>query len=160
MLLGFKKQFAAYVEEGSKTHTIRAAAKRIPKIGEGCHCYTDSRRKTMRLLGRWICTRVETVSITRVLNPKAPLWLAIEGALLSPDETNAFFLRDGFRDENGETFSYIWQAAEFWERTHRLIEGTTFYGYVIHWDYSQRAATPGRRKRTKAESKLPVKPSR
>lgn len=38
MLLGFKKQFAAYVEEGSKTHTIRAPRAIRPKPGaEQCH---------------------------------------------------------------------------------------------------------------------------
>lgn len=51
MLLGFKRQFAKYVEEGSKTHTVRGFRKISPKVGDICHCYVDPRQKTMRLLG-------------------------------------------------------------------------------------------------------------
>ena len=58
MLLGFKRRFAPFVEEGSKTHTIRAKRKIAPKVGETCHCYVDPRQKTMRLLGRWTCVKV------------------------------------------------------------------------------------------------------
>lgn len=53
MLLVFKRQFASFVEEGSKTHTIRGKQKIAPKVGDVAHCYVDPRQKSMRLLGRW-----------------------------------------------------------------------------------------------------------
>lgn len=34
MLLGFKKRFAPMVEDGSKTHTIRAKRKIRPRVGK------------------------------------------------------------------------------------------------------------------------------
>jgi hypothetical protein len=64
MLLGFKRRFAPFVEEGSKTHTIRAKRKIRPKVGEVCHCYVDPRQKSMRLLGRFPCVKVETIDIS------------------------------------------------------------------------------------------------
>ena len=63
MLLGFKRRFEPFVSEGSKTHTIRAARKNPPRVGQMCDCYVDSRQKTMRLLGRWVCTKVESILI-------------------------------------------------------------------------------------------------
>jgi hypothetical protein len=57
MLLGVKRRFAEFVEDGSTRRTIRGYRKMPPKIGEVCHCYVDPRPKTMRLLGRWLCAR-------------------------------------------------------------------------------------------------------
>jgi hypothetical protein len=63
VLLGFKERFAPFVEEGSKTHTIRAKRKIRPRVGEICHCYANPRQKSMRLLGRFECIRVEDLRI-------------------------------------------------------------------------------------------------
>ena len=133
MLLGFKRQFAPFVEEGSKTHTIRAKRKIPPRVGETCHCYVDSRQKTMRLLGRFKCVRVEEITITEFFNPMIPLAISINGSLLSTDETEAFLWRDGFRDKGGETYEAIHHAAEVWKD--RLAGGKAFYGDLIHWQY-------------------------
>ena len=113
MLLGFKKQFAEFVEEGSKTHTIRAVRKIPPRAGEICHCYTNVRQKNMRLLGRWKCTRVQSISIERL--DGLELKVAIDGQELSRDEANWFFNRDGFRE------------------VHPLTYGKTYEGILIHW---------------------------
>ncbi len=134
MLLGFKRQFAPFVEEGSKTHTIRAKRKIRPRVGEVCHCYVDPRQKTMRLLGRFKCVRVEDITITEYFNPMIPLAVSINGQLLSTDETEAFLYRDGFRDKGGETYEAIHHAAEFWKK--RLSTGA-FHGDLIHWEYSR-----------------------
>lgn len=146
MLLGFKKQFAEYVASGSKTHTIRAHRKIIPKVGELCHCYTGLRQrgpiiqklasgevvrqKMARLLGRFPLVNVEQIKIESHPLQGIPLLVRINGELLSPDEANALFRRDGFRDEGGETFTHMHQAAEFWKG--RL----PFEGIVIHWSFS------------------------
>lgn len=63
MLLGFKRRFAPHIQDGSKTHTIRAKRKLRPKAGETCHCYTGLRQKGARLLGRWRCVRVQDIII-------------------------------------------------------------------------------------------------
>ncbi|HXP88854.1 MAG TPA: ASCH domain-containing protein [Bryobacteraceae bacterium] len=115
MLLGFQRRFAPFVQEGSKTHTIRAARKIPPRVGETCHCYVDPRRKTMRLLGRWPCVRVQKIRIAATGDPSVPLKVSIDGSILSPDEAGLLFFRDGFRDKTGEIYQHMQQAAEFWK---------------------------------------------
>jgi hypothetical protein len=55
----------------------------------------------------------------------------INGERLSPDEANALFKRDGFRDEGGETYTHMHQAAEFWK------DRPDFAGILIHWRYEK-----------------------
>lgn len=130
MLLGFKRRFAPYVLDGTKTHTIRATRKIRPKVGEICHCYVDPRQRTMKLLGRWPCVAVQKISIQKAVHP-ARLLIRIDGELLSNDEAEALLYRDGFRDKSGETFEAMAQAREFWEL--RL----PFGGDIIHWEWSR-----------------------
>lgn len=147
MLLGFKAMFADYVSEGSKTHTIRAHRKLSPKVGELCHCYTGLRQrgpiiqklpsgevvrqKMARLLGRFPLVKVEQIKIEAHSLQGIPLLVRINGDLLSPDEANALFKRDGFRDEGGETFTHMHQATEFWK------DRLPFEGICIHWSYKK-----------------------
>jgi hypothetical protein len=131
MLLGFKRRFEPYVVDGSKQHTIRAIRAVVPRAGETCHCYVDPRQKTMRLLGRWECSRVQEIQIHASRSRKAPLVVSIDGANLSADEANQLFYRDGFRDEDGQTFTYMWQAANFW------VGKLTFVGQLIHWRWTR-----------------------
>ncbi len=134
MLLGFDARFVPFVEDGSKTHTIRAKRKNTPRAGETCHCYTGLRHKGARLLGRWPCVRVEEIVI-------AAHELRIDGQVLSRDERNALAWRDGFRGRDP------WlEMVEFWEG--RL----PFEGHIIHWLYEspvQFRAKSRRRKPTK-----------
>jgi hypothetical protein len=95
MMLGFKRRFAPYVEEGSKTHTIRAKRKQRPKVGEICHCFVDPRQKSMRLLGRFKCVRVEEIEIYE--RGEGSFGVIVDGAELTPDEKDALAWRDGFR---------------------------------------------------------------
>lgn len=126
MLLGFKRRFAPMVEDGSKTHTIRGKRKTAPRVGEICHCYVDPRQKTMRLLGRWACVKVEEIAI---IHNKAVgrVDVTIEDQWLSPDECNALAWRDGFRSRGFE--GAFGEMMEFWRG--RL----PFVGHVIHWAY-------------------------
>jgi hypothetical protein len=140
MLLGFKRQFAPFVEEGSKTHTIRARRLIRPRVGEICHCFVDPRQKTMRLLGRFPCVRVEPVTI--IIPPDAPIEIWIAGVCLSPGEANAFAWRDGFRPElrceAAGAMRLFWQAVhgrKFFDVRGRMI----FDGDLIHWRFFPRS---------------------
>lgn len=129
MLLGFKEQFAPFVEEGSKTHTIRAKRKRRPRVGETCHCYVNPRKKSMRLLGRFECIRVEDLRIETDFY-ETTIRLCINGEYLSWDETEEFLWRDGFR---GTHMSACLQALAFWAK--KLAVGPMFSD-IIHWKYA------------------------
>lgn len=126
MLLGFKRQFAPFVEEGSKTHTIRGTRKITPRVGETCHCYVDPRQKTMRLLGRFPCVCVEDIRIERGTFSN-PLVIVIGGIYLEAEEAELFLQRDGFRDSS--IGSAMLQANAFWDGC------LPFEGHLIHWDF-------------------------
>lgn len=136
MLLGFKRQFAPYVLDGTKTHTIRGIRKNAPKIGETCHCYVDPRQKSMKLLGRWPCVKVQSIRIDR-----ARVW--IDDVELDRSEKDLLAWRDGFRFDGTvmelcdpplakETGCFINLMLAFWAKTHG---GEAFEGQMIHWDY-------------------------
>ena len=130
MMLGFKRRFAPYVEDGTKTHTIRGARRSgPPKVGELLHCYVDPRQKTMRLLGRFRCVRVQTIAVeAAVLFEGTELQIRIDGVQLSWDEKNLLAWRDGFRDEDGDPS--LDSMMDFWSGQ------LPFVGHLIHWRHS------------------------
>lgn len=130
MILGFKDRFVPFVEDGSKTHTIRAGERW--RVGMRADLFARPRQKGMRLLFRAPVVRVQPIHIER-LPPFGPLRVTVEGVDLSPDELNSFFWRDGFRDEGFP--APAGQAALFWSE--QLRDGP-FVGQLIHWDYSRR----------------------
>ena len=109
---------------GTKRHTIRAKRKIPPRVGEMCHCYVNPRQKTMRLLGRWPCVKVQEIVIgtfrPHVKDPIRNLLVSIDGICLSWDERQALAKSDGFA-----SFA---EMAEFWKG--RL----PFKGDIIHWN--------------------------
>ncbi len=127
MLLGFNRRFVEYIQDGSKTHTIRGKRKRPPRVGEICHCYVDARQKTMRLLGRWPCVRLQDIRIDEE-------GIVMESLVLDADECDLLAYLDGFRPPNsslqrpGAAFALMLQ---FWKG--RL----PFQGDVIHWDFTK-----------------------
>ncbi len=142
MLLGFKKQFEQYVREGSKTHTIRRVKRYPPKVGDVCHCYGDVRQTSMHLLGRWPCVAIDDVVIRPVMKRRfrselrdvAGLKVFINGEELTPDECDALFFRDGFRNPpKGRTSADI--ARIFWKDNFK--GGQPFVGQMIHWDFAR-----------------------
>lgn len=159
MLLGFKRRFAQYVWEGSKTHTIRGERKNPPKVGETCHCYVDPRQKTMALLGRWECVKVEPINIYECGDGR--FGVVIASNELTPDEKDTLAWRDGFRSYHPEHTGAFVEMMRFWTETHgdhratiqvnranhpagepwRPKAGTTpaldFEGHIIHWKYSE-----------------------
>lgn len=130
MLLNFKPQFVPFVEDGSKTHSIRALRKdgKVPRAGETCHCYTGLRRKGARLLGRWPCVKVGDFI---VFKDGLRRRVFIDEVELTFDEKNALAWRDGFRPEQGQGFAFAAMSI-FWDKTHRL----PFDGKIIHWDFA------------------------
>lgn len=130
MILNFQPRFVSRILKGSKTHTIRGYRKdgKIPRVGETCHCYTGLRRKGARLLGRWECVKVETITIASN-TPYDTYGIWINGNILAADERIALAVRDGFPKGFDEMM-------EFWKG--RL----PFEGHVIHWRF-----TPQRRER-------------
>ena len=146
MLLGFKRQFEPFVLDGSKTHTIRAECKLSRKVGQRCDCYGDVRQKTMHLLGRWLCVKIETILIRCNDSGDWKVWIA--GQRLAQDEMDLLAWRDGFRCFNGDNSLLRYAGcfglmAEFWTKTHGkrrhkfLPKEVNFKGMIIHWDYRQ-----------------------
>lgn len=147
MLLGFKRQFAPFVLDGSKTHTIRAHRKNAPRVGEVCHCYTNVRQKDMTLLGRWPCVRVEPITLDFEPDGIAyRLRITLGDVTLTEKEAERFALADGFRNAPRDR-AYprsIDRMARFWIADGRLkdaIESPAWHGVVIHWKFTdQRGA--------------------
>jgi len=129
LLLGFKRRFAPYVEDDTKTHTIRGKRRIAPRVGETCHCYVDPRQRTMRLLGRFPCVKVDEIVIEGGLGGIAHIYVA--GESLSVDEMRSLAWRDGFR-EPGDSLE---QMSVFWESEHDLAPGYAWRGDLIHWRY-------------------------
>lgn len=133
MLLGFKQRFAPFVEDGTKLHTIRAKRKVRPKVGEICHCYVNPRQKTMRLLRRSVCVRVDEITIFGNGLWPDPLAIEINGHLLSRDEARDLAWLDGFRSHPKNTILPLGEMAAFWKVTHGMKPGDVFVGDLIHW---------------------------
>jgi len=99
MLLGFKRRFAPYVEDGSKTHTIRATAngaagrRDLPLL---CR----SQAEDMRLPRQMAVRAVEEITVSGGWESRSGEFFGdmhINGVRLDHDERNALAWRDGFR---------------------------------------------------------------
>lgn len=130
MLLGFQRRFESLVVSGSKTHSIRALrkGKRQIKPGDRLDCYGDARQKTMHLLGRFPCVRVEEI----VIYQEGEVF--IDTFHLSPDELEAFAWRDGFRPTR-ESVTASELMMRFWSK--RLKQTGRWTGVIIHWNYEK-----------------------
>lgn len=125
MMVGFQQRFASLVRSGLKRHTIRHWRM---NPGEICHCYVNPRQRSMKLLGRWPCVKVEGILINLCYGETAPdIW--IDGQRLSEDERDLFAKADGFPLGWQEMLSY-------WESNgNAKFAIKAFRGYVIHWDF-------------------------
>jgi hypothetical protein len=143
VLLGFMRQFAPYVENGTKTHSIRKIRQgRNIQVGDRLDCYVDPRQKTMRLLGRFPCVKVEEIVIEWLaVKHGMTILISIDGRELAGDEAESFAWRDGFRKSrpaswNRNSSSSIGQMHDFWHQAYGHA-AFPFFGHLIHWDYSR-----------------------
>ena len=118
-LYNFKKRFAPFVLDGSKTHTIRAKRRYPSEPGETLYLYTGLRQKGAQKLREAECVRVEDIRVTERQD------VFIDNQQLDRDECDALAYRDGFR-ERGVQGAFALMM-EFWEG--RL----PFRGDIIHW---------------------------
>jgi len=101
MVLGFKRRFAPFVEDGSKTHSIREDKNDRWRPGVIVDAFVDPRQKTMRRLmppTPCIYTEpLEMIAINQSVVAVERIVLVIDGRRLDLDESNLFAWRDGFR---------------------------------------------------------------
>lgn len=147
MLLGFRERFAPFVLDGSKTHTIRAARAKMPHVGEICHCYANPRQKTMRLLGRFPCVKVETIQIYE--RGDGTFGCVIGETELTPAEKDCLAWCDGFRFPPRRPARAFVEMIRYWTNPSVIGVcrvnvpsgeplalkpcGLAFTGMLIHW---------------------------
>lgn len=160
MLLNFQKQFAPYILDGSKAHTIRGERKdgKRPKPGEMLHLYTGLRQPGAEFILRAPCLRTEDVEIhggfIDLFVPPFVGEIKVSGSRLSEDEADTLAWRDGFRWRTDpcahccnwthcNTLERCRQigyptAAGCFQRMMRFWDGRLpFHGWITYWDYSK-----------------------
>lgn len=147
MILGFQDQFVPFVEDGSKTHSIRAGERW--KVGMRADLFRNVRQKNMSLIFRAPVVKVQEIEIIPPPDDfRCPLCgspeihchepysrILIDGEELGSDERDLFAWRDGFRpwpDAPTLTTTAFDHMMTFWRG--RL----PFHGQIIHWDYAAR----------------------
>ena len=116
-ILNFQKQFAAAVESGEKSQTIRAPRKHPIRVGDTLYLYTGLRTKSVRKLGEAKCR-----SVVRVFIPRGGVHLVVDNKeLLYLDQLNPFAQSDGFED--------WYEMVRWFEKNH----GLPFVGMLIKW---------------------------
>jgi hypothetical protein len=113
-LYNFDPQFVPGIRSGIILHTIRRHRAHPDKPGNTLHLYMGLRTRSVELITRVICTRIEEIRIRR-----QPVGIYLGGELLSPDECEIFAQQDGCY-----TFA---QMMECWHG--RL----PFEGVVLYW---------------------------
>lgn len=123
-LYNFQARFVRKIRAGEKTHTIRGIRAHPDKPGNTLHLYMGLRTRSVELIMRVPCVKVEEIEIEhhpeRFLDSDPEMHtITINGIELDRSEREAFAKRDGF-----ESFD---EMLEFWAG--RL----PFKGHVIHW---------------------------
>mgnify|MGYP003669232294 CR=1 FL=1 len=112
MLLGFKKQFAPKILDGSKKFTIRNPRKREPKIGATLHMYTGLRTKNTEVISKEHTLKgIQLVDIYINIDAKTEGYMDIkvDGRLLHFNEHPEFVKADGF--EKTTDFATYWMKS-------------------------------------------------
>ena len=142
MLLGFQARFEKKILDKSKRHTIRAKRKRRPQPGQPCHCYVNPRQKSMRLLGRWYCVRVQDIRI------KAHR----DCFLISIDKQPPLLIDECKRLAIADGFDSLQEMMEFW------ADRLPFNGDLIHWNPDAPAPAPKKKQPRKPKRRRSNKP--
>lgn len=148
MMTGFKRRFEHFVEDGSKEHTMRDIRRgtRQIRVGDRLDCYRNVRQKSMSLIGRWRCIRVQVACFFWT---SGQYFMTIDGVALSPDEADAFAWRDGFRHPgvphfeathadncySAKTSGCFRMMMEYWQAEGKKFP---FAKQLLHWKYSDR----------------------
>lgn len=111
--INFSAQFAAEVEAGRKTQTIRQSAR--AKTGQALQLYTGQRTKECRKLADAICIDCTYVGLTA-------RGVTLGDASRFPGDIDDFARADGF-----ENYSAMWRW--FSER----YKTNSFTGHIIRW---------------------------
>lgn len=130
----FKSQFAAKIENGEKTQTIRKDRKddRAPAVvGALIHLYTGQRTKKCRKLAHGLCTGIYNVEMDHGLAGVPSIW--IDGRLLphtNPETNNTSVLNDDqFAKADGfQNFMEMW----IWFKDQH---GFPFHGKLTTWKH-------------------------
>lgn len=133
MLLGFKKQFAPKILDGSKKFTIRNPRKREPKIGEQLHMYTGLRTKhTEKITSEHSLKGIQLVDLfisksntdlggyPEVTKSELVLKIRVDSRELEIEEAMEFVKADGFDS--------VFLFADYWikeqgQKTQHFMEG-------------------------------------
>ena len=137
---GFKKYFAGQIEDGSKTHTIRAGRSRHAHPGEALQLYVGMRTCHCRkIIPDPVCIAVLPIVIMSTELISAGIaYIEIDGTPLHRDEIEPFAISDGFAPERlrghapaaliGPTARET--MGRFWRANHA---GSRFEGVIIKW---------------------------
>lgn len=127
----FKPRFAALVESGTKTQTVRPIPKRMPRPGDmiSLRCWTGLpyRSKQRVLREAELC---EVLPI-QIYAPYGPLRIVIRGVELDPELCDIFAAADGFAD--------LSEMHAWFRDTH----GLPFSGIVLYWHNKDSTSTQG-----------------
>ena len=167
-LYNFKTQFVPFIEEGSKTHTIRAERVHGDAPGKWMHLYTGLRHKGARLLFRAPCVRVDFIRIEADHRVRIGASVGLDGhpALygegqyhggfveLDDAEKDALAWRDGFRalirDVRDLRRMGVPRYAGSFEAMMQFWDGRLpFEGQIYHWDFSRRVFTKSEKQNDK-----------
>lgn len=142
MKLGFKRRFAPFIWNGTKTHTIRLKGNAPGRrVGATCHNYVDDRQPTMALLGRWLCTRIEDIVIQPPFPGSVDVNISIADVQLADSELDAFCWRDGFRPRGSteqKPYGSYREFVNYWtaEAKKDKKRAYPFLGELIHWHFN------------------------
>lgn len=135
MILGFQKQFAHKILEGSKKFTIRTERKITPKVGETIHMYSGLRTKHTEFISKehkyTSCQKVKIeIELLGAGSFRLDLAVSDNGITsfrrLSDAERSRFVKHDGFISQRA--FIDYWRD-EFSKPTIHMIAIRTIY----HW---------------------------
>lgn len=121
----FKPQFAALVEAGTKTQTVRPTPKRMPKAGDriSLRCWIGKPYRSKQRVIREAIVRAVAQFEIHYATPDQMTWceMSLNGEVLDSVGAFAFAMADGFEN--------IEKMAEWF----RVEHGLPFQGVVIYW---------------------------
>ncbi len=137
--LNFKKEFAALIESGQKTQTIRRPRKRPIKPGDMLYLYTGMRTKGCRKLGEAECISIEELIIFRNM-PILTEILNSGGSQNKGEYGGAYIGNNGIGIMDLETLAYEDGFASGYELGLFFFKqyGLPFCGDLIKWKKARR----------------------